>query len=96
MAPSISSAHVGTMALSNGRDTNRAQIFEDEKRRIIDSCFNKRDEDGSSKALLSHHARSMTSLLCSLRLPNLSWQSGTRPIRPLSTDSRQTEKLAGH
>jgi hypothetical protein len=37
------------MALSNGRDMNRAEIFEDEKRRIIDSCFNKTDEDGSSK-----------------------------------------------
>jgi hypothetical protein len=27
----------------------RAQMFEDEKRRIIDSCFGKRDEDGSCK-----------------------------------------------
>jgi hypothetical protein len=33
---------------SNGSMT-RAQIFEDEKRRIIDSCFGKRDEDGSCK-----------------------------------------------
>lgn len=26
---------------------SRAERFEDEKRRIIDSCFNKRDDDGS-------------------------------------------------
>lgn len=25
----------------------RAEMFEDEKRRIIDSCFNKREPDGS-------------------------------------------------
>ncbi|KAH6640427.1 exocyst complex component Sec3-domain-containing protein [Chaetomium tenue] len=31
----------------NGREANRAERFEDEKRRIIDSCFAKRDEDGS-------------------------------------------------
>jgi exocyst complex component 1 len=31
----------------NGRDASRAERFEDEKRRIIDSCFSKRDEDGS-------------------------------------------------
>jgi hypothetical protein len=33
----------------SGRDTSRAEQFEDEKRRIIDSCFTKREEDGSSK-----------------------------------------------
>jgi len=32
----------------NGREANRAEIFEDEKRRIIDSCFAKRDADGSA------------------------------------------------
>lgn len=26
---------------------SRAERFEDEKRRIIESCFNKRDDDGS-------------------------------------------------
>ncbi|KAL2161919.1 hypothetical protein VTH06DRAFT_7704 [Thermothelomyces fergusii] len=31
----------------SGREVNRAEIFEDEKRRIIESCFSKRDEDGS-------------------------------------------------
>jgi exocyst complex component 1 len=33
---------------SNGA-MSRAERFEDEKRRIIDSCFGKRDEDGSCK-----------------------------------------------
>ena len=38
------------MAMSGGRDVmSRAERFEDEKRRIIDSCFNKKDEDGSSE-----------------------------------------------
>jgi hypothetical protein len=37
------------MALPNGRDRSRAELFEDEKRRIIDSCFSKKDEDGSGK-----------------------------------------------
>ncbi|GAP88416.1 putative exocyst complex component Sec3 [Rosellinia necatrix] len=30
-----------------GRDMNRAEKFEDEKRRIVESCFNKKDPDGS-------------------------------------------------
>lgn len=29
---------------------NRAERFEDEKRRIIESCFNKKDVDGSRKS----------------------------------------------
>ncbi len=37
---------------TNGRDMSRAEIFEDEKKRIIDTCFSKRDEDGSSKCLV--------------------------------------------
>lgn len=37
------------IAMPGGRDMSRAERFEDEKRRIIDSCFNKKDEDGSSK-----------------------------------------------
>ncbi len=36
----------------NGRDNSRAERFEDEKRRIIDSCFAKRDEDGSGERQL--------------------------------------------
>ncbi|KAL1888104.1 hypothetical protein Sste5346_009791 [Sporothrix stenoceras] len=35
------------MAMQGGRDMGRAERFEDEKRRIIDSCFNKKDDDGS-------------------------------------------------
>lgn len=35
-----------------GRDFNRAERFEDEKRRIVESCFNKKDVDGSSKIAL--------------------------------------------
>ncbi|TPX18821.1 uncharacterized protein E0L32_011500 [Thyridium curvatum] len=38
------------MATANGRELSRAERFEDEKRRIIDSCFNKKDEDGSGLA----------------------------------------------
>lgn len=37
------------MAMPNGRDVGRAEKFEEEKRRIIDSCFGKKDDDGSSK-----------------------------------------------
>lgn len=32
-----------------GREYSRAERFEEEKRRIVESCFNKRDVDGSSK-----------------------------------------------
>ncbi|EPE02408.1 exocyst complex component [Ophiostoma piceae UAMH 11346] len=35
------------MASTGGREMGRAERFEDEKRRIIDSCFNRRDDDGS-------------------------------------------------
>ena len=38
------------MSMTNGREMSRAERFEDEKRRIIDSCFTKRDDDGSSKS----------------------------------------------
>lgn len=33
----------------NGSGMSRAERFEDEKRRIIDSCFGKKDPDGSCK-----------------------------------------------
>lgn len=32
-----------------GRELSRAERFEEEKRRIVDSCFNKKDVDGSRK-----------------------------------------------
>lgn len=38
---------------------SRAERFEDEKRRIIESCFNKRDDDGSG--LPPRHALSLQS-----------------------------------
>lgn len=38
------------MAYTNGgREMTRAERFEEEKRRIVDSCFNKKDTDGSCK-----------------------------------------------
>ncbi len=36
-------------AFGQGREGNRAERFEEEKKRIVESCFNKRDVDGSSK-----------------------------------------------
>lgn len=33
--------------MSYGREMTRAERFDDEKRRLIDSCFMKKDEDGS-------------------------------------------------
>jgi len=39
----------------NGNTMSRAERFEDEKRRIIDSCFGKKDEDGSCKISLRFH-----------------------------------------
>ncbi|KAI0129565.1 exocyst complex component Sec3-domain-containing protein [Xylariales sp. AK1849] len=37
----------GSSFSSNGREMSRAERFEEEKRRIVDSCFNKKDTDGS-------------------------------------------------
>jgi hypothetical protein len=37
------------MSMTNGRDMTRAERFEDEKKRIVESCFSKRDDDGSRK-----------------------------------------------
>ncbi|KAL1836664.1 hypothetical protein VTJ49DRAFT_4804 [Mycothermus thermophilus] len=41
----------------SGREMTRAERFEDEKRRIIDSCFSKRDEDGSILETYITHIR---------------------------------------
>lgn len=35
----------------NGNGMSRAERFEDEKRRIIDSCFGKTAEDGARKPM---------------------------------------------
>ncbi|KAI1803299.1 exocyst complex component Sec3-domain-containing protein [Daldinia bambusicola] len=40
-----------------GREYNRAERFEDEKRRIVDSCFNKKDVDGSILETYITHIR---------------------------------------
>ncbi|KAI8961203.1 exocyst complex component Sec3-domain-containing protein [Daldinia sp. FL1419] len=40
-----------------GRDLNRAERFEDEKRRIVESCFNKKDVDGSILETYITHIR---------------------------------------
>ncbi len=32
-----------------GSEMSRAEIFEDEKKRIIESCFNKKEPDGSGQ-----------------------------------------------
>ncbi|OTA59688.1 hypothetical protein K449DRAFT_397307 [Hypoxylon sp. EC38] len=40
-----------------GRDYNRAERFEEEKRRIVESCFNKKDVDGSILETYITHIR---------------------------------------
>ncbi|KAI1343155.1 exocyst complex component Sec3-domain-containing protein [Xylariaceae sp. FL0016] len=40
-----------------GRDMNRAERFEEEKRRIVESCFNKKDVDGSLLETYITHIR---------------------------------------
>lgn len=45
------------MSMTNGRDMTRAERFEDEKRRIIESCFNKRDDDGSLQETYITHIK---------------------------------------
>lgn len=41
---------------SGGREVTRAERFEEEKRRIVDSCFVKKDTDGSCKIpLIAFH-----------------------------------------
>lgn len=47
----------GAGAFASGRDMSRAERFEEEKRRIIDSCFNKKDVDGSLLETYITHIR---------------------------------------
>lgn len=49
------------MAATN--NMNRAERFEDEKRRIIESCFTKKDEDGSGEPIHCASATAPKSLL---------------------------------
>ncbi|KAI1326568.1 exocyst complex component Sec3-domain-containing protein [Xylariaceae sp. FL0255] len=44
-------------AASYGREMSRAERFEDEKRRIVESCFNKKDPDGSQSETYITHIR---------------------------------------
>ena len=41
---------MGSGGASGRSPPNRAQKFEDEKRRIVDSCFSKKDETGAGKS----------------------------------------------
>jgi hypothetical protein len=41
------SSQMGPGGVNGSNGMTRAERFEDEKRRIIDSCFGKKDEDGS-------------------------------------------------
>lgn len=34
-----------------GREASRAERFEEEKQRIVESCFNKKDTDGSCELI---------------------------------------------
>jgi hypothetical protein len=43
------SAPNGPGGVNGSNGMSRAERFEDEKKRIIESCFGKRDEDGSRK-----------------------------------------------
>jgi hypothetical protein len=47
------SAQNGPGGVNGGSAITRAEKFEDEKRRIIESCFGKKDEDGSCKMALA-------------------------------------------
>lgn len=57
---------------------SRAERFEDEKRRIIESCFNKKDVDGSRKSFSQllpgesfiHRSSKLNKLFMSLELGN--------------------------
>jgi hypothetical protein len=40
----------GSFSSGGGREMTRAEKFEEEKRRIVDSCFTKKDTDGSCKS----------------------------------------------
>ena len=40
---------IGPGGVNGSSGMSRAEKFEDEKRRIIDSCFGKKDDDGSRK-----------------------------------------------
>ena len=45
----MSSASASDPRNPPGSEMSRAEIFEDEKKRIIESCFNKKEADGSGQ-----------------------------------------------
>lgn len=45
----MSSASANDSRNPPGSEMSRAEIFEDEKKRIIESCFAKKEEDGSGQ-----------------------------------------------
>ena len=45
----MSSASASDSRNPPGSEMSRAEIFEDEKKRIIESCFNKKEPDGSGQ-----------------------------------------------
>ncbi|KAI1175888.1 exocyst complex component Sec3-domain-containing protein [Nemania sp. FL0916] len=61
-----------------GRDVSRAEKFEDEKRRIVDSCFNKKDTDGSIIETYITHIRIT--------------EFGSHPTSPPPPESRQASE----
>jgi hypothetical protein len=44
-----SGAQYGAGGVNGNAGMSKAERFEYEKRRIVDSCFNKKDDDGSCK-----------------------------------------------
>lgn len=44
----------GGAAMPGGREMSRAERFEEEKRRIVESCFSKKDVDGSCTSQTPH------------------------------------------
>jgi hypothetical protein len=47
----------GLGGVNGSAGMSKAERFEDEKRRIVDSCFNKKEEDGSCKIAPCHSTR---------------------------------------
>jgi hypothetical protein len=56
--------------------TSRAERFENEKRRMIESCFNKKDVDGSRKSCYVVLEPALNSLSSKLDEPSMSRKLG--------------------
>lgn len=64
---------------------SRAEMFEDEKRRIIDSCFNKREPDGSCTSVLESPLPAFVALQSLQSLPFVVAELTDLLFRPIST-----------